>query len=90
MNIPLLGPMTLTGFTHAWFFIFLIVPFALAAMYIAAQFARRRRVLRFANMELLESVAPQRPSCSSFRWFCSRSRSQVPPTTSGSHVTAPW
>ena len=62
MNIPLLGPMTLTGFTHAWFFIFLIVPIALAAMYVAAQFARRRRVLRFANMELLESVAPQRPS----------------------------
>ncbi|HXL61615.1 MAG TPA: VWA domain-containing protein, partial [Mycobacterium sp.] len=29
-----------------------------------AQLARQRRVLRFANMELLESVAPQRPN----RW----------------------
>jgi Ca-activated chloride channel family protein len=62
MNIPLLGPMTLTGFVHAWFFIFLIVPIALIVLYIAAQFARRRRVLRFANMELLESVAPQGPN----------------------------
>lgn len=28
------------------------------------QLARQRRMLRFANMELLESVAPKRPS----RW----------------------
>jgi Ca-activated chloride channel family protein len=36
----------------------------LAALYIVLQLARQRRMLRFANMELLESVAPQRPS----RW----------------------
>jgi Ca-activated chloride channel homolog len=64
MNVPLLGPMTLTGFEHKWWFLFLLVILGLVALYIVAQLARKRRVLRFANMELLESVAPQRPN----RW----------------------
>jgi Ca-activated chloride channel family protein len=64
MNVPLLGPMSLSGFENKWFFLSLLVVFALVGLYIAAQLARRRRVLRFANMELLESVAPQRPN----RW----------------------
>src|SRR5262249_34692664 len=64
MNIPLLGPMTLTGFEHSWYFLFFLVIAVLVGLYIAAQLARQRRVLRFANMELLESVAPQRPN----RW----------------------
>jgi len=64
MNVPLLGPMTLTGFAHSWWFLFLLVIVGLIALYIVVQLARQRRVLRFANMELLESVAPQRPN----RW----------------------
>jgi Ca-activated chloride channel family protein len=64
MTLPLLGPMTLSGFEHAWFFLFLIAVFAIAALYILVQVARHKRMLRFANMELLESVAPKRPS----RW----------------------
>ena len=64
MTLPLLGPMTLTGFAHAWFFLFLLVALGLVAMYIIAQVARQRRMLRFANMEMLESVAPKRPT----RW----------------------
>ena len=64
MNIPLLGPMSLTGFEHTWYFLFLLVVLVLVGLYIAAQLARQRRVLRFANMELLDSVAPQRPN----RW----------------------
>jgi Ca-activated chloride channel family protein len=64
MTLPLLGPMTLTGFAHPWFFLFLLVVLGLAALYIIAQVARQRRMLRFANMELLESVAPKRPT----RW----------------------
>src|SRR6202043_4142935 len=36
----------------------------LVALYIIAQVARQRRMLRFANMELLESVAPKQPT----RW----------------------
>ena len=64
MTIPLLGPMTLTGFQHAWWFLFLVLVIVLIALYVIAQLARQRRILRFANMELLESVAPQRPN----RW----------------------
>jgi Ca-activated chloride channel family protein len=64
MNVPLLGPMTLTGFAHTWWFLFLLVVVGLIVAYVLAQLARQRRVLRFANMELLESVAPQRPN----RW----------------------
>lgn len=62
MSLPLLGPMSLSGFEHSWFFLFLLVVFGLAALYILMQLARQRRMLRFANMELLESVAPKRPS----------------------------
>ena len=64
MTVPLLGPMTLSGFEHAWFFLFLLVVLGLIAVYIVVQLARRKRMLRFANMELLESVAPKRSS----RW----------------------
>ena len=64
MTLPLLGPMTLSGFAHAWFFLFLLVVLGLVALYIIVQVARHRRMLRFANMELLESVAPKQPT----RW----------------------
>jgi Ca-activated chloride channel homolog len=58
MTVPLLGPLALSGFTHAWFFLYLLIVVALAAVYVVVQFARHRRVLRFANMELLAKVAP--------------------------------
>ncbi|HEX7322754.1 MAG TPA: VWA domain-containing protein [Mycobacterium sp.] len=64
MTIPLLGPMTLTDFAHPWFFLFLLVVIGLAVLYVQAQISRRQRILRFANMELLESVAPKAPN----RW----------------------
>jgi Ca-activated chloride channel family protein len=64
VTLPLLGPMTLSGFAHSWFFLFLVVVLGLAALYVVLQLARERRMLRFANMELLETVAPKRPS----RW----------------------
>ncbi len=64
MTLPLLGPMTLTGFDHAWFFLFLVVVAGLVGLYVLTQLARRKRMRQFANTELLESVAPQRPS----RW----------------------
>jgi Ca-activated chloride channel family protein len=64
MTLPLLGPMSLAGFAHSWYFLFLFVVVGLAVLYIVMQLARQRRMLRFANMELLESVAPKRPS----RW----------------------
>jgi Ca-activated chloride channel family protein len=64
MTLPLLGPITLSGFEHVWFSLFLFVVLGLVGLYIVVQLARRKRMLRFANMELLESVAPKRPS----RW----------------------
>ncbi|KHO26443.1 hypothetical protein QQ44_12200 [Mycolicibacterium setense] len=64
MILPILGPMSLTGFAHAWWFLFLFVVLALVAYYVIVQRARKQRVLRFANMELLESVAPKQPT----RW----------------------
>jgi Ca-activated chloride channel family protein len=62
MTLPLLGPMTLGGFEHPWFFLFLLVVAGLVGLYVVAQFARQKRILRFANMDLLESVAPKRPN----------------------------
>ena len=62
--MPLLGPVSLTGFHNAWFFLFLLIVLLVTGIYVALQFARRRRVLRFANMEVLERVAPSR----SGRW----------------------
>lgn len=62
MKLPLLGPVSLTGFQNAWFFLFLLVVLLLIGLYVVQQFARRRRVLRFANMEVLERVAPRNPS----------------------------
>jgi Ca-activated chloride channel family protein len=56
--------MTLSGFEHVWYFLFLFVVLGFIGLYIVMQLARRRRMLRFANTELLESVAPKRPS----RW----------------------
>jgi len=64
MTLPLLGPMTLSGFEHPWFFLFLFAILGLIGLYVVVQMARQRRILRFANMELLESVAPKRPT----RW----------------------
>lgn len=64
MTIPFLGPLTLSGFGHGWFFLFLAAVLALLVLYTALLRRRRRRVLRFANMDLLESIAPARPT----RW----------------------
>ena len=49
MTLPVLGPMTLTGFEHVWFFLFLFVVLGLVALYIAMQASRRKRLLRFAK-----------------------------------------
>jgi Ca-activated chloride channel homolog len=65
MRLPLLGPISLAGFQNAWFFLFLLIVLLVAGIYVVIQFhRRRRRVLRFANMEVLERVAPRSPS----RW----------------------
>jgi Ca-activated chloride channel homolog len=60
MTLPLLGPLSLSGFEHPWAFLFLVAVLALVSVYVVVQMSRQRRMLRFANMELLESIAPKR------------------------------
>src|ERR1700739_175888 len=64
MKLPLLGPVPRAAFRHAWFFLFLLAVLLVIGIYVVQQFARRRRVLRFANMDVLERVAPRHPG----RW----------------------
>ncbi|WP_431238072.1 VWA domain-containing protein [Mycolicibacterium aichiense] len=49
--------LSLSGFTTPWLFCYLVVVLAAVAAYLLVQRRRRRRVLRFANMALLEQVA---------------------------------
>ncbi len=98
MTLPLLGPMTLSGFEHKWFFLFLLVVLGLVGLYLIVQTSRHKRILRFANMELLEKVAPKQPT----RWrhlpaillvtalVLLTSPWPAPPTMSGSRATARW
>ncbi|MEU4247289.1 VWA domain-containing protein [Amycolatopsis sp. NPDC026612] len=51
--------MSLTGFASPWWFLLLIAVAAVAVGYVLAQRARRKRTMRFANLELLEKVAPK-------------------------------
>lgn len=64
MTLPVLGPMSLTGFQDPWFFVVLVLVLLLPGFYLARRFKRRRQVLRFANMDVLEGVASAHPS----RW----------------------
>lgn len=64
MTLPLLGPITLAGFAHAWFFLFAFVAAAVTVLYPMMLRKRRTRVLRFANLHILDQVARVRPD----RW----------------------
>ncbi|MDQ4011319.1 MAG: VWA domain-containing protein [Actinomycetota bacterium] len=52
--------MSLGGFTSPFWLLLLVVIAALAAGYVWMQRRRRRQVLRFANLAMLERVAPKR------------------------------
>ncbi|MBB4683649.1 VWA domain-containing protein [Amycolatopsis jiangsuensis] len=51
--------MSLSGFTAPWWFLLLIAVAGVVVAYVLVQRARRRRVFRFANLELLDRVAPR-------------------------------
>jgi Ca-activated chloride channel family protein len=61
MTAPGIGFLSVSGFQNPWLFVLLLVPMGLVLAYVAAQIRRRRRLLRFTDTELLESVAPRRP-----------------------------
>jgi Ca-activated chloride channel homolog len=52
--------LSLGAFATPWWFLLTIAIVALAAVYVLLQRVRRKRMLRFANLELLERVAPKR------------------------------
>ncbi|MBF6170916.1 VWA domain-containing protein [Nocardia blacklockiae] len=54
--------MSISHFTAAVWLAFLVVVAATALLYVIVQRRRKRHLLRFANMETLERVAPKRPS----------------------------
>jgi Ca-activated chloride channel family protein len=54
--------LSLHNFTAPWWFLLFVVIALLAAGYVVVQRMRRRRMMRFTNLELLEKVAPKRPS----------------------------
>lgn len=54
--------LSLVGFATPWFFLYLLFPLAVGVAYVLIRRGRRRRVLRFANLPLLEQVtAGQKP-----------------------------
>ena len=55
-----MSSLSLSGFTTPWFFLYLVIVAVAVAVYVLLQRARNRRVLRFANMPLLEQVAAGR------------------------------
>jgi Ca-activated chloride channel family protein len=61
VTVPLLGTLAVSGFANAWFLLFFVVVAAMLGMYLVAQRARSRKVLRFANLDLLQAVARRRP-----------------------------
>jgi Ca-activated chloride channel family protein len=61
LPLPGLGVVSLSGFQRPWLFALLLVPAGLLLLFVLASLRRRRRMQRFTDTELLNSVAPRRP-----------------------------
>ena len=64
MTLPGFGVMTLSGFIYPWLLLLAAVPAVLAGLYVANQIQRRRRLERFADPDLMNTVSPRSPN----RW----------------------
>jgi Ca-activated chloride channel homolog len=60
MTVPGIGEMSPSGFQNAGLFLFALVPIGLLALYVLTQIRRRRRMRRFADSELQDTVVPRR------------------------------
>ena len=54
--------LSISGFTAPWWFLLFVGVAGVAVGYVFVQRTKRRRTLRFANLELLERVLPSRPN----------------------------
>src|SRR5439155_20312598 len=54
--------LSLQRFAHPWWFLLLVIIGGLVAGYVAVQRMRRKRIMRFTNLALLDKVAPTKPS----------------------------
>ncbi|MCV7230527.1 VWA domain-containing protein [Mycolicibacterium komossense] len=59
MTLPGIGPVTLSGLEHPQMLFLGVVPAALLVLYVVVQVRNRRRVRRYVNSELMDSVASQ-------------------------------
>jgi Ca-activated chloride channel family protein len=64
MTAPGIGALSFSGFQQPWLASFALVPIGLLALYVLAQIRRRRRMRRFTDPELADTVVPRRES----RW----------------------
>ena len=59
-DLPFFGPMTLTGFTHPWFFLVLLLVAAFVVLSVLAQYLRAKQVLPFAYTEFGRAAVRER------------------------------
>ena len=64
MTVPVVGEMSASGFQHPWLFLSVLVPVGVLTLYLVMRARRRRRMQRFADPDLADSVSRGRPS----RW----------------------
>ena len=62
MTVPVVGDMSASGFQHPWLFLSVLVPLGLLALYLIMRARQRHRMRRFADPELADSVARDRPT----------------------------
>ncbi|MBV9515948.1 MAG: VWA domain-containing protein [Mycobacteriaceae bacterium] len=62
MTPPGVGLLSMSGFAHPWLFVLVLVPIAVLVLYLLAGRRGRRRLRRFAEPELMGSVARQPPA----------------------------
>jgi Ca-activated chloride channel family protein len=61
VTLPVLGVLSVSGFAHPWGFVAVLAPIGVLALYLLVGARRRARMLRFADPELMGTVAKHPP-----------------------------